>query len=139
MTDKKPIIIDLCKIGYGLWMIVTILLALGVVDSYVSLPYYEEDNTHEVCPHYDLGDAYCNAKNELVIESWCSKGLFDKDAYCTSGNSKDYFYIGHFDFGILWIPLLVLNSVNGVALFIILNRKYGKYEFKLKRCNGEYL
>lgn len=135
----KQRIIDLCKIGYGFWIITTSFMILGAVDSYVSLPYYKETNTTLTCPtgSWDSGNTYCNSKNELIHEQWCSKGLFDNKEYCLEGTTSDYFYIGHFDFGVLWIPFLIINSINGIALFIVLNNKYKPFAFRT--CSGNIL
>lgn len=138
MTDKKPIIIDLCKIGFGAWILVSTLLIVSSV-SFVSAGLSEgikKTVEHSDCPvPTSYENAYC-ADNKLTIEDYCYRGILDSEDICNGGTERGYFWLPFLQIGIL---LILVNCLNGYFWFVVLNRKYGKYEFKFRNCKGDFL
>lgn len=138
MTDKKPIIIDLCKIGFGFWILVSTLLIVSSV-SFVSAGLSEgirESVEHSNCQvpiRYE--NAYCS-DNKLVIENYCYRGIFDTRDICNSEPYRSDFWLPFLQIGEL---MILVNGFNWYLWFVVLNRKYGKYEFKFKKCNGDFV
>lgn len=129
MTDKKPIIIDLCKIGWCAWIIISAFLVFCFVsEESANLTWKDIWNSKKGDFVYN-GTSWSYDKNAVVqSEMECYQGILDKVQQCqTSTDDTNGFLIASYLF-------LGVNCINGYLWFVALNRKYGKYEFKFKAC-----
>lgn len=137
MTDKKPIVIDLCKIGWGAWIAVSIFFVFcQVSEESANLTWTETPQTEKgdfVADSSGIGEHWDrNATRFYMMD--CYQGILDNGKQCQSNNDDMHtvFIQSSYVFGFV-------NALNAFLLFVALNRKYGKYEFKFKTCGGNTL
>ena len=137
MTDKKPIVIDLCKIGWGAWIAVSIFLVFcQVSEESANLTWTENEERGKgdfVPDNSGIGEHWDKNATRLYMME-CYQGILDSGKQCQTNNDDMHgtFIFFSYIFGFV-------NALNAFLLFVVLNRKYGKYEFKFKTCGGKNL
>lgn len=135
MKSKKPIVIDLCKIGWCAWIAFSIFLLFCLIsEESAVLTWNEKDEIRKgnFVPINGGREMQWDEKATMTIENYCYQGILDSKKQCQS--NYDYM-ISEFIFGCY--VFAIVNGINGYLWFVALNRKYGSYEFKFKTCGDK--
>ena len=141
--EKIPVIVDLCKIGWVSWFIISALIIFCTTaegSAYLTMHIETENNIE---PNTQCGIAngthacwIIKGSHTVTSNNQCYKGILDEYKKCVDPEFANSTFP---PFDIIFFFLITVNILNFYLLFVALNRKYGKYEFKLKKCDGDFI
>ena len=130
-NQKKVIKVDLCKIGYAVWISISALLLLSIISvGSVQATLHQETKTK--ISNYTHSSGTNWSESTYDSQTWqevCYKGILDSNTQC------EHIFFDEMDSA--WKDLVLLgfaNIFNFICWFIVLNDKYGKYEFRFLSC-----